>query len=472
MASSKKLRHGELPERLDTFLTQAVAPGQTLVLGLSGGLDSCVLLHLLAAARAAHVFELHALHVNHGISPHADGWERFCADLCASCRVPFSSAQVTVPRDSGLGTEAAAREARYRVLLAHPADAIVLAHHRDDQAETLLLQLLRGAGVKGMAGMGSYQRSAISGQRQPATPSPSLTPCPLPEGEGDLEGWGEGGKVILRPLLDVPRTALEAYAQFHDLRWIEDESNLDLAYDRNFLRHHIFPELEKRFPASRTTLARSAAHFAEAAELLDEVAAGDAARLLRQGRLDVAGLRALSAPRAKNLLRFWLAGHLSSAPNTRRLQEIYRQLLDARHDAQLSIALEGGQVRRYRGEAFFEAAATVPQQPLEWHGEAELRLPGGRLQFRRATGAGLARVGEVLQIRYRGGGERFRPDSRRPTRSLRHLFQEAGVPPWERRTLPLIYAGDELVAVPGIGVACDFQAGAGEEGLLIEWVRD
>lgn len=471
MASSKKPPCGELPGRLDSFLKQAAAPGQIIVLGLSGGLDSCVLLHLLATARASHRLTLRAVHINHGLSPNAGEWERFCADLCGALQVPFSSVRVTVPRDSGLGIEAAAREARYRVFLSQPADAIVLAHHRDDQAETLLLQLLRGAGVKGLAAMPEINRQSLVVSRQ----SGAVTPSPLAG-----EGWGEGedvreeGMVILRPLLDVARSTLEAYAQFHGLRWIEDESNLDLAYDRNFLRHHIFPELEKRFPASRTTLARSAAHFAEAASLLDEIAAADAACLLRQGQLAVDGLRALSAARAKNLLRYWLAGYLAAPPSARRLQEVHRQLLDARPDAQLCIALEGGQVRRYRGEAFFEKTPTpIQKMPLVWNGEKERRLPGGKLIFERANGKGLALVhaSGALQILFRSGGERFRLDSRRPTRSLRHLFQEAGVPPWERSTLPLIYAGDELAVVPGIGVACGFQAGEGEEGLVIGWER-
>lgn len=450
MASSKKPPCGELPGRLDSFLQQAVAPGQEIVLGLSGGLDSCVLLHLLAAARVSHSFTLRALHINHGLSPNAGAWERFCADRCSALQVPFASVCVTVPRDSGLGIEAAARDARYRVFLSQPADAIVLAHHRDDQAETLLLQLLRGAGVKGLAAMQKIATPELSPQ------SSALSPR------------------FLRPLLDVPRTTLEAYAQVHGLRWIDDESNLDLAYDRNFLRHHIFPELEKRFPAGRTTLARSAAHFAEAASLLDEMAAEDAARLLRQDRLEIDGLRGLSVARAKNLLRYWLAGYLASPPSARRLQEVHRQLLDARPDAQLCIALEGGQVRRYRGEAFFEKSPAPKQAlPLLWNGEQEMRLPGGRLVFQHETGKGLSlqQAEGKLQIFFRAGGERFQPDSRRPTRSLRHLLQEAGVPPWERPTLPLLYIGDELVAVPGIGVACDFQAGDGEQGLVIAWKR-
>jgi tRNA(Ile)-lysidine synthase len=423
-----------------------VPTGQRLLLGFSGGLDSCVLLHLLASLRAECGFELAALHVNHGISLRADEWQQFCAEVCAVLQVPFGAQRVAVPLDGGLGLEAAARAARYAALLAQPADRVVLAHHRDDQAETLLLQLLRGAGIRGLAAM-------------------------------PVQSEGNGrAPAILRPLLDIPRATLFAYARAHHLVWIEDESNLDLAYDRNFLRHHIFPELEQRFPASRSTLARSAAHLAEAAALLDEVAMEDAARWIGRGRLDVAGLRVLSEPRAKNLLRHWLSAWVTNMPSTRRLQDIYRQLLDARPDAMLGIALEGGQVRRYRGEAWFEhSVSTIQPETLEWHGESELRLPGGHLLFRHAMGVGIsiARLaGDPLQIRQRSGGERLRLHPHGPARSLKNLFQEAAVPAWQRMALPLLYQRDELIAIPGIGVSSVWQAGMGEEGLLSEWRRD
>jgi tRNA(Ile)-lysidine synthase len=457
MASTKKPRQSELPERLASFLLETVKPGQTLVLGLSGGLDSCVLLHLLVAAREQYSLRLHAVHVNHGISPNADAWAQFCAALCADYEIPFTAESVQVPRDSGLGIEAAAREARYRVLMSQSADAVVLAHHRDDQAETLLLQLLRGSGVKGLAAM----PRASTFLDKPELDAPST--CAK-----------ESGARILRPLLDTPRSALEAYADEHGLQWIEDESNLDLAYDRNFLRHHVFPEIEKRFPACRTTLARSAGHFAEAAELLDEVAAADAAVYVKEGGLEIAGLRALSGPRGRNLLRYWLSAHLASPPSTRRLQEVHRQLLNARADAQLRVDLEGGEVRRYRDRAVFEKNAGAQTLHLTWRGEQEMRLAGGTLTFECVMGQGISakHVADRLEIRSRSGGERFRPDSRRPTRSLRHLLQEAGMPPWERQSLPLIYAADRLAVVPGIGVACDLQAAEGEEGWVIGWKRD
>ena len=369
MASSKKLRHGELAATLATFLKQTVPAGQRLLLGLSGGLDSRVLLHLLANLREDFDFDLAALHVNHGISPHAEAWQQFCLDVCKCYNIPCTAQRVNIPRDSDEGLEAAARTARYAVLLSETVDYVVLAHHQDDQAETLLLQLLRGAGVKGVAAM---QRLAMRDQLSTSSKQPK------PIG-------------LLRPLLDISRSTLAAYAKEHQLKWIEDESNLDLSYGRNFLRHQLFPELELRYPACRSTLARSAAHLAEAAELLDEVARIDADLWVRQGRLDLAGLRPMSEPRAKNLLRHWLSIHLPSLPSTRRLQDICHQLLDARPEAMIAIPLAGGCVRRYRDEAWFESAGGVSGPgSLQWQGEDELLFCNGRLRFRQSTGGGIS----------------------------------------------------------------------------------
>ena len=454
MASTKKPRPSELFPRLRHFLSETVQPGQTLLLGLSGGLDSCVLLHLLVSAHEHFPFHLQAVHVNHGISPHAAQWAEFCASLCAGYAVPFTAETVHVPRDSGLGIEAAARNARYQALRKHEADALVLAHHRDDQAETVLLQLLRGSGVKGLAAM-------------PAVSVQAGTPISIQDRTlaNDMP--------VLRPLLDVSRAELETYARAHALQWIEDESNLDVAYDRNFLRRHVFPQLQQRYPAARTTLARSAAHFAEAAELMDEVASKDAALYVQGNALCIEGLRALSPARGRNLLRYWLSGLVAALPNTRRLHELYRQLLTSRDDAQLRVTLADGEVRRYRDRAVFEREAGAQLLHLAWSGEAELQLPHGVLAFKLASGQGLAaaKIPKHLEIRSRSGGERFRPDARRPTRSLRHLMQEAGMPPWERAALPLVYADGRLAVVPGIGVACDLQATPNEEGWVIEWKR-
>lgn len=442
MANSRKLRLPDLASHVEQVLKNRAGPGSRLTLALSGGVDSVVLLDILARLCGPLGFSLSALHVNHQISPNAGEWARFCAGLCARCGIPLDVAKVIVPRH-GESLEAAAREARYREFAKARADFVVLAQHRDDQAETLLLQLLRGAGVAGAAAM------------------PELS---------------DARPRLLRPLLDISRAELEAYAKAHGLSWVEDESNLDTRFDRNFLRHRVFPLLSERFPACGTTLSRAARHFAESARLLDELAELDARDAVRESALDVAVLNVLSPARAKNLLRYWLAERGAPPPNSARLEEMRRQLTEARRDAQIRIGLGEVEIRRFQGFAHVVPVLPVPHADFSrtWLGEEELTLPelGGMLRFQRVEGKGigLARLeATAVTICLRRGGERLRPDCKRPTRSLKNLLQEAQLPPWRRETLPLIWRGEELAAVPGIGVECEFQAKPGEAGLMLEW---
>lgn len=441
MENSRKPPLPDPAVHVEQVLKKRVEPGRHLVLALSGGVDSVALLDILARLRGPFGFSLSALHVNHQISPNAGEWARFCAELCARLDVPLEVAKVVVPR-AGESLEAAAREARYREFAKVRGDFVVLAQHRDDQAETLLLQLLRGAGVAGSAAM--------------------------PELSGAFPR-------LLRPLLDIPRAALEAYAKANGLSWVEDESNLDTRFDRNFLRHRAFPVLAERFPACRTTFSRAARHFAEAAQLLDELAELDLRGALRDGGLAVESLRALSPVRAKNLLRYWLAGQ-GITPNTARLEEMLRQLTGARQGAQVRIPLGGLEIRRFQGFAHAVPVLLAPDPDFSrrWQGEEAVALPelGGALRFRRAQGEGisLARLeASAVTIRPRRGGERLQPDCRRPTRTLKNLLQEAQLPPWRREMLPLVWCGEELAVVPGIGVGCGFQAKPDEIGVVPEW---
>lgn len=429
----------QLQRHLHDKLLLARCQDKTLLLALSGGLDSSALLQLLAALRPQFNFDLHAMHVHHGLSAHADDWAAFCASACASLDVPLQIVHVTVDKRSGLGTEAAARTARYQALMSAKADYVLLAHHQDDQAETLLLQLLRGAGMKGLAAMGVLDMN----------------------------------KRLLRPLLDVSRAELQAYAERQGLQWVNDESNADIAFDRNYCRHRLMPVVLERFPSARATLARSALHMAEAAQLLDELAALDAQQHVVEGQLRVSGLAAMSEPRARNLLRWWLSANQQAMPGSSRLQEALRQLLSAKTDARVRVVLGHGVLRRYRDFAYLETDTETAALAIVWQGEQELALPdGSRLMFERTTGAGLAleRLGiSKLRISRRVGGERFKPKATRPTRTLKHLLQEAQMPPWLRERLPLIYCDDMLAIVPGIGVACELQAGPQETGLLVSW---
>ncbi|HEY0267735.1 MAG TPA: tRNA lysidine(34) synthetase TilS [Methyloradius sp.] len=430
-----------MSQHVADFLQPIVFKNQTLVIALSGGLDSRVLLHLLASQQKKLGFKLRATHVHHGLSPNAEQWAQFCRAICNEIAIPIDVTYVKVPRDSGLGIEAAARNSRYKALLENSGeDYIVLAHHQDDQAETLLLQLLRGAGVKGLAAM-----APIDQKRR-----------------------------LLRPLLDISRHQLEAYAKAHDLIWIEDESNEDEHYDRNFCRHQVLPLLAQRFHAVSQNLARSAVHLAETSALLDELAALDAVTIIGHHQIDVAGLSKLSDARARNLLRWWLVQQHQPLPSTSRLQEMLHQLLSAKSDAALKVAVDAPNdvwLRRYQGFAYIQTNADALPIAMIWQGEPELVLPdGSRLSFERKSGAGLAaeRLGiNKLRISHRVGGERFKPDWARPTRTLKHLLQEAHIPPWQREHLPLVYWDETLAIVPGIGVACELQAREGESGLVV-----
>lgn len=445
MENSRKSKSDDLPERVACALLPIVPAGSSILLGLSGGVDSVVLLHLLQQVAPRYSWRVSALHVHHGISPHASDWAAFCAELCACYEIPLQIERVDIAPLREHGIEAAARKLRHAALDRQQADFVALAHHLDDQAETLLLQLLRGAGLRGASAM------PLARQRP-------------------------GHPVQLRPLLDVARSELLAYAQQHDLRWVEDESNADDTYPRNFLRHRVLPELEQRFPAYRETLGRSARHFAEAGELLDELAQQDAQGALQDGFLEIAHLQALTQPRAKNLLRYFLHRVGAPMPHAVQLDVMLQQLCDARQDAAVQLSFGHWQLRRYQGRAYAFLALPEPVAEfcMQWNGETELELPelGGTLHFEPAVGRGLSleklRQASVT-VRLRRGAEKIRPDSNRPTRTLKNLLQELDIPPWQRDRLPLLFCGEVLAAVPGIGVECEYQAAQEEAGVVLQW---
>jgi tRNA(Ile)-lysidine synthase len=446
MASSKKLLPSDLPAFVEAKLKGWVQPGRHLTLALSGGADSVALLDILAQLRSNLPFSLSAIHVNHQISPNAVDWAEFCAQMCAGYKIPFQVVKVDLKRRPGESLEALARDARYRVFAEQPADFVVLAQHLDDQAETLLLQLLRGAGAKGLSAMAEL-RVQDSGLRTG----------------------------FLRPLLDVPRRLILDYVAMRGLRWVEDESNADIAYDRNYLRHRVMPLLEQRFPGYRETFSRASRHLAESAQLSDDLARMDCAIAVVNGNLQVDVLRSLSGARARNLLRCWLAESGMPMSSAGRLENLLQQLCSARDDAQVRIPMGSAVIRRYRGEVHIEEKIPVPlmESPLIWSLQDGLDLPGsgGRLVFERTTGQGLslARLtASPVSIRLRQGGERLRLDCRRPSRSLKNLLQEAGMPPWQRQRLPLLFSGERLAFVPGIGADCEYLADDGEIGVVVK----
>ncbi|WP_171163231.1 tRNA lysidine(34) synthetase TilS [Usitatibacter palustris] len=414
--------------------------GSRVCVGFSGGLDSVVLLDALHEARESSGITLSAIHVHHGLSPNADAWADFCAAFCAARAIPLEVIRVQLDRQSGQGIEAAARDARYAAYATREVDVIALAHHLDDQAETVLLQLLRGTGIKGAAAMPASR----------TLPGTSIE--------------------IVRPLLDMPRDTLLERARARGLEWVEDESNRSSVFDRNFLRNEIVPRLAERFPNWRDALARFARHAADADALLTLLARQDGVRA------DALPTAALTDPaRRANALRAFLHANALPMPGEARLDEMARQLFESRRDARVRIEHGGAALVCHRGEIRLDREPRPEAGwTLDWAGEPELALGEGRgvVRFARAEGEGICEdTTREAGWRFapRAGGERLRLDAKRPNRALKNLLQESAVPVWQRMRLPLLFHRDQLVWVPGIGIAEAYRCPEGRSGLLPEW---
>lgn len=431
--------------RFDPACLLESLPGavQRLWVGYSGGRDSHCLLHALAALRPRlGPIELRAVHINHGLSPHARAWAAHCAVICAALGVPLTTCDVDATPTAEESAEEAARRARYAVwrALLQPGDIIATAHHEDDQAETLLLQLLRGAGPKGLAAM----------------------PVEAVLGHGRL--W--------RPLLGQSRAALAEYATKHGLEWVEDASNIDTRFDRNFLRHEILPRLQRRWPAAGRSLARSARHCGEAAELLDALAD---AELGPSGRvLTWAVLGRVTGAQRRNLLRRWLERQGVLRPSQAVLSQIEDHLIEAAHDAQPCVRLGTWELRRDRqGLRLLQPLPDVLQPPRHWDLATPLQLADGTCleAVPATTGQGLAPeyLAQGVVVSLRQGGERCRPMGCRHSRTVKHLLQEHAVPAWLRPRLPLVFVGDRLAAIPGVCICEGFGCGGAAPGVEIRW---
>lgn len=416
-------------------------PGR-LVIAYSGGLDSEVLLHSLAATKDDFGADLLALHVDHGLQDESQAWSEHCASRAAELGVEYRVLRVAVDTDSGQGTEAAAREARYaafRAELEH-GDWLLSAHHKDDQAETLMLNLLRGSGPAGLAGIGEVQ---------PFGPA-----------------W------LVRPLLAYSRDELRQYAAAHELDWIDDPSNEDRRFDRNYLRHEVFPILQARWPDASSRLRQSALLAGEAALLLDQLADSDVRSLgARADRLSVAGLRALDEERQRNVLRYTVRELGLPPVPASALQSMVTDLLLAREDAQPVVHWDGAEARRYRDQVYLFAqsgeAEPVTTSPIE-AGHAELGPGLGLLRLEPGAERGLSEavVAAGLEVRRREGGEQIKPVGQAHTKKLKKLLQEEGIVPWMRDRVPLVYSKNRLVAVADLWVADE---AASSPGTAIHW---
>jgi tRNA(Ile)-lysidine synthase len=436
-------------ERLKPLLLDCPGVARFMV-GYSGGVDSHVLLQLLATHRQwLGNRAIEAVYVDHGLQPEAAAWGRHCEAVCRALEVPFRVVSVAVEAVAGESREAAARSARYAALgaLLENRDALLTGHHRDDQAETLLLQLLRGGGPRGLAAMPSRTR------------------------------LGRG--LLMRPLLDLERTEILRYASGEGLVWIEDRSNADCRFDRNYLRHEILPRLKQRWPGVTRTLARSARWCGEAAALAEVQGDSDlgAVRGCHPGSIDLTALEALDPRRRRNVVRRWLHHLGLPAPSAAQLRRVLEDAVGASRDRQPCVDWPGAQVRRYRDQLFAMAPLVPHDAGRVWSVRfgVALGIPGvGRLAWRPTQGQGVRRqaLAEApVTVRFRRGGERFHPAGRSHGQVLKKLLQQAAVPPWERDRVPLIFIGDRLAMVPGLGVAREFQAREAEEGVVFEWQK-
>lgn len=447
MADLKSLSQADITYRFFHNLRTQVRSGDRLAVALSGGVDSVVLLHLLTTFSKSMQLDVSAVHVEHGISAHSGEWSTFCQLLCNSLNIPLSIHRLKIRRQPQESLEAIAREARYKIFKHLQADYIFLAQHQDDQVETLILQLLRGAGVKGLSAMPTVR---------------------LLEPDKTIR--------LFRPLLNIPRSEILNYAKLHGLSWVTDESNLDMSYDRNFLRHQILPLLEQRCSTYRETLFRSTQHLGEAAHLLEELAEIDAKNIMIADKLSLQGLRKLGPARAKNLLRYLLVQRLIRLPNSIKLEEILRQLNVIQSDNRFRFVVDTLEIRCHRGLIEFLPAdlSLEPISPVVWQGEQHLVIESlqGVLKFTQQNNMGIdpsKLSGQIVTIRSRSGGERFQPNCKRPRRSLKKILQETALAPWVRNTLPLLFCEDQLVWVAGIGIDCNFQVSEGNIGLDVTW---
>lgn len=435
-----------LPADVFAILDQLLQPG-TLLVGFSGGLDSRVLLELLSRyTRQRTGFELQAMHVHHGLNPLADQWLAHCAQVCRELAVPFSATRVTLEKKTRHSLEDLARQARYAVFRQHLPEGgtLLTAHHQDDQLETLLLALKRGSGPRGLSAM--------------------------PEQTDFAKGH------LVRPLLSFSRQQLLAWAVSQQLSWIEDDSNQDERFDRNFLRQRVIPLLRERWPEIAATATRSAGLCAEQEALLDEIASADLQACQHSdGSLRISPLEQLSLPRRHQLLRFWLRQQTGTVPSRMQLQKIWPEVAFAREDAMPELVWQMGVIRRYQQRLYHvkpDMCASLTGRCIDMN--TPVNLPGGILTLQPDCSSEprlrMPHPGEILTIEYGlAGSRKVRPVGRSHSRELKKLWQEYGIAPWLRSAIPIICYQGKVAAVVGLFICQEYLCQNDEPGLKINW---
>lgn len=434
-------------ETLLSHVAGKIAGRQRLLVAFSGGLDSSVLLHLLVKLRDDHhpALQLRAVHIHHGLSHFADDWVQCCQSFCKQWQVPLEVIAVHLDNNQLGGIEAVARVARYEALAGIMSDDEVMltAQHLDDQCETLLLALKRGSGPTGLSSMAANMPFCNSQQ--------------------------------LRPLLDISRHQLERYALKQQLIWVEDDSNQDQRFDRNFLRHSVLPLLQKRWPYFADAVARSASLCAEQECLLDELLQEPLQNLINDDKsIDIKGLLALTEAKRFALLRRWLALCGATMPTREQLRLLWGEVALCREDAEPQLQLGRWQVRRYRKRLYLlPKLQSLRNYVLQWDTHNPLVLPDGLGKFYFAMGGITIRapeIGERVSVRFINQGK-VKIVGRLRARQMKKLWQELAVPPWQRDRIPLLFYGEQLIAAPGWFVTQEGTVRAGQSQCQLRWTK-
>ena len=433
---------GALLTALGNARTSGLEIGELLI-AYSGGLDSTCLLASAAESRGVHGLPVRALHVDHGWSQASAHWAAQCLEDSRELGVPCEVQRLAAQAPAGASREAWARDQRYALLKSAmvPGSLLLTAHHETDQAETFLLMALRGSGPRGLAGI------------------------------APLRTFGPG--LLARPFLDLPRSSLESFVRSRGLRWLEDPANTDESLDRNFLRARVLPLLAQRWPAARSTLARSARWQRAFARLESAEESALVESFRETDALPLPVLADKPAERAAGILRAWLRARGVSPPPAACVERLLNEVLPAASDRHPFVRWGAWALRRHRDALHLTAASLPPIGVTQmWQWREPLGLPCGQLLAIPGTGEGIALDllnGKTLEVRARLGGERFRRAGDAHHRSLKHLWQEGGVPPWQRDRTPLLYLDGALVAVPGLGYAAELVAAAGQAAVRFEW---
>jgi len=428
-----------------------------IAIAYSGGLDSSVLLKLTIDFSRANQINLYAFHINHGLSPHADEWASHAQVFCDKAGIQYRMKKIILPLKMPEGIEEAARIARYGALgelcKENGVSLLLTAHHLNDQAETVMLQMLRGAGLPGLSAM------------------------PLVHEKFKLL---DQGILLGRPFLEVSRSEVRRASEAWEIDYVEDESNFNFRFKRNALRHLVLPSIETRFPTASKGLAHIARHLQAAQRLVRDLANIDienCSSISDKSIIQISKFLSLSEERQNNLLRFWFEAHRAKTLNSARLLDLRKQISSALPTSMVVDCGEGAELRCYRGLMSLIKSSDVHNSTpveLQWRGETSIAIPEweGTLHFEKQN-FGLAeeklKTGR-LRLASRHGGEKIKLEKNRPHRTLKNLFQEKKVPVWSRARLPLIYLNEQLVFVAGLGM--NTTSMDSEVGVTLSWISD